>query len=222
MITVGEKTIKLQIWDTVLRDRLRPDRNPSSPSREATIARPRAPFQSTISPIASHSSTSRGGWRRPRSTATRRWSSWSSATSATWNQSTVDLTQAKGDLRGGSQIRQGAQPHLPGGFSQDCLPGRRLLQEERRATTRKNLEGGHQHRKRGSSPLLSPRESRRATSSRPKLNQIFRMRAANPRKRGAVDRIAALSLCIVHFNSYSFVSLSPLHQGESKQRRNTN
>jgi GTPase SAR1 family protein len=44
MITVGEKTIKLQIWDTVRYAPLRPDRNPSSPSPEATTAPQQEPY----------------------------------------------------------------------------------------------------------------------------------------------------------------------------------
>lgn len=146
MITVGEKTIKLQIWDTVPPLPLRPDRKASSPSQGATIARQQAPSWSTTSPAGKASATSRDGSKRPRSTATQKWSSWSSATSATWKASNSPPTQPKGLLRGGRQIRQRTRPHLPGSLGQDRLPGRRGLQEKCRNATRKNLERRHQHR----------------------------------------------------------------------------
>lgn len=75
MITVGEKTIKLQIWDTVCLSLPRPARNPSSPSREATTARQQAPSWSTTSPQEKVLATSHAGSRRQRSTGTPRWSS---------------------------------------------------------------------------------------------------------------------------------------------------
>ncbi|CAM5998933.1 unnamed protein product [Sphagnum balticum] len=59
MITVGEKTIKLQIWDTVLLLLNRLARNPSSPSPADTTVRLREPSSSTISPTESLSPTYR-------------------------------------------------------------------------------------------------------------------------------------------------------------------
>jgi hypothetical protein len=75
MITVGEKTIKLQIWDTVIMTPFRPDRSPSSPSRGDTIARQPEPSWCTTSPTGRVSITCPGGCRRRRSTATPRWCS---------------------------------------------------------------------------------------------------------------------------------------------------
>ena len=146
MITVGEKTIKLQIWDTVPPHPFRPDRKASSPSRGATIAPQQEPYWSTTSPAGKASAMSPDGSSRPKSTETQRWSSWSSATSATCRASNSPSTQSKSLLRGGSQIRQRTRPHLSGGLGKDRLPGRGGLQEERGNATRENLERRHQHR----------------------------------------------------------------------------
>jgi len=66
MITVNDKTIKLQIWDTVNTIILRQDSNHSNPSHEATIDQQLVPSLSTISLTASHSTTSRVGYSKPR------------------------------------------------------------------------------------------------------------------------------------------------------------
>jgi hypothetical protein len=66
MITVGEKTIKLQIWDTVIIKPHRQGNNPSNPLPEATIDQPQAPSLSTISPTANPSITSLDGFSKPR------------------------------------------------------------------------------------------------------------------------------------------------------------
>ena len=106
-IMIDEKLqVKLQIWDTVHHLQHRPDKSPSSPSPEATIARPQEPSSSTISPTASPSTTSLAGWNRPKSTEIAKWCLWSSETSATWNQSTCFIIQSQGHLRGRSQVRQ--------------------------------------------------------------------------------------------------------------------
>jgi hypothetical protein len=146
MITVGEKTIKLQIWDTVPPPPYRPDRKASNLSRAATIAQQQEPSWSTTSPAGRASAMSHDGSNRPRSTATQKWSSWSSATSATCRASNSPSTQSKSILRGGGQIRQRTRPHLSGGFGKDRLPGRGGLQEECGNATRENLERRHQHR----------------------------------------------------------------------------
>lgn len=54
MITVGDKTIKLQIWDTVTYLPFRQDNNPSNLSPEGTIAQLLEPSSSMILPTGSH------------------------------------------------------------------------------------------------------------------------------------------------------------------------
>jgi hypothetical protein len=135
MITVGDKTIKLQIWDTVHLNLDRPDRSPSSLLLVATTDQQQEPSSFTTSRTASPSTTCPGGWRRPRSTETARWCSSSWATNATWNQSTHRLRQPKGHLRRGSEVRQRQQPYLPGSIRQNRLPSRGVLQKECGTTT---------------------------------------------------------------------------------------
>ena len=94
MITVGDKTIKLQIWDTVNVIALRPDSSPASRSRAGTTDRPRVPFWSTISPTASLIRTCRVGCKRRRSMETLRCVLWWWVTNATWNLSNKGAMKA--------------------------------------------------------------------------------------------------------------------------------
>jgi hypothetical protein len=65
MITVGDKSIKLQIWDTVhFFNHTRPGNNPLSQSPEATTDLQQAPFWFMISPIESLSTMLRGGLKK--------------------------------------------------------------------------------------------------------------------------------------------------------------
>lgn len=87
MISIGDKTIKLQIWDTVHHPLFRLDNNLSNQSPEGIIDRLQEPSSSMISPTVNHLITCQGGCRKLRLTATLRCASWWWGTSAIWNQS---------------------------------------------------------------------------------------------------------------------------------------
>jgi len=87
MITVGDKTIKLQIWDTVNLNALRLDSSPSNPSLAATTDPLLEPFLSTISQIVSHILMFPVGLKRPRLMVTPRCVLWWWVTNVIWNLS---------------------------------------------------------------------------------------------------------------------------------------
>lgn len=116
IVDVGERKLKMQIWDTVRLPWIggRLGRRCSSRSRDPTTAAPSPPSSCTTPPTAPPSTTSPSGSRRRASTPMTSSPSSSSATRMTSRAGTPTPTQARGLPGRGRRLRRGQSHALHG------------------------------------------------------------------------------------------------------------